>query len=158
MKAVQPIRDLRKIEEMKLELKKSGTRDYLLFVFGINIGLRISDIIKLRVRDIANTDKSTKTHITIIEGKTKKVKVFKMNTVLAEELKQYVMYMQPEDYLFKSRKGNNNPISRVQAYRILTDTASKIGLSELGTHSLRKTFRLPFLSTNKRCCNVATVV
>ena len=46
MNFVQPIRDKRKIEEMKEELKKNGTRDYLLFVFGINVGLRISDIIK----------------------------------------------------------------------------------------------------------------
>lgn len=36
MKIVQPIRDKNKIKEMKIELKKKGTRDYLLFVTGIN--------------------------------------------------------------------------------------------------------------------------
>ena len=52
MKIVQPIRDKNKIQEMKIELRKKGTRDYLLFVTGINTGLRISDIIKLKVSDV----------------------------------------------------------------------------------------------------------
>ena len=149
MNYVQPIRDLNKIDEMKSELKKNGTRDYLLFLFGINIGLRISDIIKLRVRDVVNADMSIKTHITIIEEKTNKVKVFKINSTLTDELKQYVQHMQPDEYMFKSRKGTNRPISRVQAYRILTDTANKIGLTDVGTHSLRKTFGYHFYQKTK---------
>lgn len=36
MNYVQPIRDKRKIQEMKTELKKQGTRNYLLFIVGIN--------------------------------------------------------------------------------------------------------------------------
>ena len=36
MKIVQPIRDRNKIQQMKIELRKKGTRDYLLFVTGIN--------------------------------------------------------------------------------------------------------------------------
>lgn len=36
MKIVQPIRDKNKIQEMKIELRKKGTRDYLLFVTGVN--------------------------------------------------------------------------------------------------------------------------
>ena len=149
MKAVQPIRSLDKIAEMKSELRKSGTRDYLLFTFGINIGLRISDIIKLRVRDIVNEDMSIKTHITIIEEKTNKVKVFKINPTLSEELKQYVQHMKLDDYIFKSRKGTNRPISRVQAYRILSDTANKIGIDDVGTHTLRKTFGYHFYQKTK---------
>ncbi len=41
MNFVQPIRDKEKLEEMKEELKKSGTRNYLLFYTGINTGLRV---------------------------------------------------------------------------------------------------------------------
>ncbi len=36
MNFVQPIRDKNKLEEMKEELKKRGTRDYILFYTGIN--------------------------------------------------------------------------------------------------------------------------
>ena len=52
MNYVQPIRSKEKIQQMKEILKKNGTRDYLLFTFGINVGLRISDIIKLQVKDL----------------------------------------------------------------------------------------------------------
>src|SRR5690606_31071099 len=46
-----------------------------------------------------------------------------------------------DDYIFQSRKGDNKPISRVQAYRILNDAAKRAGLDDLaiGTHTLRKT-------------------
>jgi integrase len=42
--------------------------------------------------------------------------------------------------LIASRKGKNQPITRVQAYRILNDTAAWLNLSEIGTHTMRKTF------------------
>jgi len=47
----------------------------------------------------------------------------------------------PERFLFSSRKGNNRPISRVQAYRIINEACriAKIKGS-IGTHTLRKTF------------------
>lgn len=149
MKLVQPIRDLEKIEEMKLELMKTGTRNYLLFSLGINVGLRISDILVLQVKDVLNADKTIKPHIDIIEDKTDKPKKFKINAIVGEELKQFVKDMQPNEYIFKSRKGSNRPISRVQAYRILNETASKIGLDEIGTHTLRKTFGYHFYQRTK---------
>lgn len=140
MNFVQPIRDKRKIEEMKEELKKNGTRDYLLFVFGINVGLRISDIIKLKVKDVLNYDKTIKSHVEIIEKKTKKRKRFKINTSLSEEIYQYVKNMDFEDYIFKSRNGKNQNITRVRSYVILNMAGEKCGLDEIGTHTLRKTF------------------
>lgn len=148
MKYVQPIRDLAKIEEMKSELRKNGTRDYLLFSLGINSGLRISDIIKLQVKDVVNPDKTIKMHIDIVEKKTNKSKRFKINASLGEEIRQYVKYMQPDDFLFQSRKGTK-PITRVQAYRILNDAANRVGLAEIGTHTLRKTFGYHFYKQTK---------
>ena len=68
------------------------------------------------------------------------VKRFKINAVLGEEIRQYVKNMLSDEYIFKSRKSSNKPITRVQAYRILSETATKIGLDEIGTHTLRKTF------------------
>ena len=71
MNYVQPIREKKKIQEMKAELKKQGTRNYLLFTTGINTGLRISHIIKLKVQDVINYDRTPKTHIDLIEEKKK---------------------------------------------------------------------------------------
>ena len=149
MKTVQPIRDKNKIDEMKTELKKQGTRDYLLFLLGINTGLRISDIIKLQVLDVLNEDRTPKTHITITEKKTGKLKKFKINDSLSREIIEYTKSMEMNDYLFTSRKGINKPITRIQAYRILNTVAKKIGLEEIGTHTLRKTFGYHFYKRNK---------
>ena len=140
MKIVQPIRDKNKIQ--KIELKKKGTRDYLLFITGINTGLRISDIIKLKVADVLDDDRTVKSHITIIEQKTSKRKRFKINDTLSREFADYCKNLDMTDYLFKSRKGQNEHITRVQAYRLLNTVAEKIGLEEIGTHTLRKTFRI----------------
>lgn len=144
MEFVQPIRDKSKIEDMKRELLKNGTRDYLLFYTGINTGLRISDILELKVKDVKD-----KTHISITEGKTKKPKRFKINNGLKDELEKYIIGMNVDDYLFFSKKGNNKPITRVQAYRILNSAAQRIGLDEIGTHTLRKTFGYHFYQKTK---------
>ena len=158
MKIVQPIRDKNKIKEMKIELKKKGTRDYLLFVTGINTGLRISDIIKLKVSDVLNEDRTVKSHISIIEEKTKKRKKFKINDTLSREFAEYCKNLNMTDYLFSSRKGKNRPITRIQSYRLLNAVALSIGLEEIGTHTLRKTFRLSFLQKNKRCSNATEII
>ena len=71
MKYVQPIRDKNKIEEIKSYLKENGSRDLLIFTMGINTGLRISDLLKLKVIDVRN-----KSHVEIKEQKTGKIKRF----------------------------------------------------------------------------------
>lgn len=53
MEFVQPIRSLKQIETIKKLLKQQSLRDYCLFVLGINSGLRISDLLKLRISDVA---------------------------------------------------------------------------------------------------------
>lgn len=65
MKFVEPIRDKRKIELVKVILKKNGFRNYMLFLMGINSGLRISDILKLKVSDVRG-----KRYIEVKEQKT----------------------------------------------------------------------------------------
>ena len=57
MEFVQPIRNLKQIETIKKLLKSQNLRDYCLFVLGINSGLRISDLLKLRILDIAEKGK-----------------------------------------------------------------------------------------------------
>lgn len=134
MKEVQPIRDRDKIDQMKQELLKISYRDYFLFLMGINTGLRISDLLNLKVKDVRD-----KTYITIKEKKTDKTKRFRINYELMQEIEKYIQNMDDEDYLFKSKR-SNKPIQRVQAYKIINSVAKKIGLDDIGTHTLRKTF------------------
>lgn len=134
MKFVQPIRDKKTLDDFKRELLKKSYRDYMMFTIGINTGLRISDLLKLKVVDVKD-----KTHISVIEGKTGKHKRFLINDMLRLEINKYIKGMKSEEYLFKSRKGDK-PISRVQAYRILNEVAANLGIEEIGTHSMRKIF------------------
>ena len=144
MEIVQPIRDKEKIEDMKRELLKSGYKNFLMFVIGINTGLRIGDILELKVKDLRD-----KTHIKIIEQKTGKIKRFLINSSLKQETDKFIKGMEEEEYLFQSRKGKDKPISRVQAYRILNSAGAKVGLKEIGTHTLRKTFGYWHYKQNK---------
>jgi integrase len=140
MNAVQPIRDREKLEELKEELKKNGIRNFLLFYTGINSGMRVSDVVKLKVDDVKNSNGGMKPYITIIEKKTKKVKRFPLCNGLLIEMEKYTKNMKMGDFLFKSRKGLNKPITTTQAYRIIKNASEKVGLKEIGTHTMRKTF------------------
>lgn len=135
MKLVQPIRDMDMVQAMKNELLRTGYRNYMLFNIGINTGLRVSDILNLKVCDVKE-----RRHIIIKEQKTGKSKRFLINLNLKNDLDQYIYGMNEYEFLFKSQKGCNNPISRVQAYRILNEAARNVGLAEVGTHTMRKTF------------------
>lgn len=147
MNTVQPIRDREKLNELKEELKRNGTRDYLLFYTGLNSGMRVSDVVNLNVNDVRNQDGTMKQHITVIEKKTGKQKRFPLCNGLLAEMEKYTKHMKEGEYLFKSRKGINRPITTTQAYRIIVNAAKIVGLEEIGTHTMRKTFRLFPLST-----------
>ena len=140
MNSVEPIRDREKLEEMKEELKKNGTRDYLMFLTGINSGMRVSDIVKLNVNDVRNPNGTMKEHISVIEKKTKKLKKFPLCNSLLVEIEKYIKNMEQDEFLFKSRKGKNKPITTTQAYTIIVNAGEKIGLTNIGTHTMRKTF------------------
>lgn len=134
MNSVHAIRNKQKIEEFKSALRKRSYRDYMLFVLGINTGFRIQDILNLRVGKVKNS------HINIVEGKTKKQKSVLIQKPLREALDEYITGMSDNDYLFPSQKGKVNPISRVQAYRMLNKVAASLGLEIIGCHTLRKTY------------------
>lgn len=140
MNSVEPIRDREKLEEMKEELKKNGTRDYLMFLTGLNSGMRVSDVVRLNRDDIRNEDNSMKDYITIVEQKTNKIKKFPLCNNLREEMEKYTRNMNKGEYLFKSRKGKNKPITTTQAYRIIVNAGEKVGIKNIGTHTMRKSF------------------
>jgi len=145
MKYVQPIREMDLIEKLKVIFKKQNYRNYFLFIFGINSGLRISDILRLKVSDVRN-----KTHVVIIEKKTGKEKRFKLNTNLQTEVKEYISNMSNDEYLFTPVNGKSKkPISREMAWIILNKAAKELGLEEIGTHTLRKTFGYHFYQKTK---------
>lgn len=142
MELVQPIRDKKKIDDMKKILKANNPRDYCLFVMGINSGLRISDLLKLKIEDVVTNGK-IKERIILREQKTNKTKDFPIGTASSKAIKEYLEIRNeysPEEYLFKSRKGEA-AISRGHAWRVISSAAESVGITDsIGTHTMRKTF------------------
>lgn len=142
MEFVQPLRDRRHIDRMKKVLRSESMRDYVLFVLGINSGLRVSDLLALKVEDVQDGKGAVKDRVTLREKKTGKAKDFPISSTAAKALSEYLASesFSPDDALFPSKKGRK-PLSRVQAYRILNEAARVVGIKDrVGTHTLRKTF------------------
>ncbi|OUN01122.1 MAG: integrase [Paenibacillaceae bacterium ZCTH02-B3] len=142
--AVEPIRDLSKIREVKNYLRQRSYRDYFLFTFGINSGLRISDILPLRVKDVRGVK-----YLRIKEKKTGNIRRVIITNALKREIEFYTAGMADSDYLFPSKRGNK-PISRMQAWHIINNAAQACGIDgPIGTHTLRKTFGYHFYQQTK---------
>ena len=77
MNTVEPIRDINTVMDIADYLKSKNERDYVMFMFGIYTGLRISDILQFRVRDVKGKDA-----IYLREKKTGKEKRFPLNDQL----------------------------------------------------------------------------
>lgn len=135
MNSVEPIKDMDLVHDIADYLKGRSERDYMMFLMGIYSGLRISDILKLRVRDVKGKDR-----ITIREKKTGKEKRFPINAYLKKRLEDYTDGKADYEYLFASRQGKNAPLTRQQAYNIMSKAGQEFGLDHIGTHTLRKTF------------------
>lgn len=135
IKDVQPIRTVDQLNDMKWSLKKwCGERDYILFLLGINTGLRVTDLLKLKISDIEGKKK-----LVVKEGKTQKKRDIHLTNIY-EELNTYIKTLKGTEWLFPSRKGDK-PISRIQAYRQLNKASEMVDIPDgIGTHTMRKTF------------------
>lgn len=140
MRYVQPIKDKETLQDFKDYFQATNERNYIMFLCGIGFGLRISDVLKLKVKDVYK-----KSSLKIEEEKTGKYKSIVISYELKRALNEYCKGKKPNDYLFASRSrtetGRQKPIDRSQAYRILRKAAKEIGYTgDIGTHTLRKTF------------------
>lgn len=149
MNFVEPIRDKDDIQAMKDYLKEWNERNYILFLLGINSGLRISDIVQLRVKDVQGWYIKTK------EIKTGKPLKRKMTPVLKREIREYIKGKPLHHYLFQSRNGKNKPMTRVNAYYIIRLAAEDLGIDNVGTHTMRKTFGYHYYNKTK---DIATLM
>lgn len=150
MSTTQPIKDKAELERFKnYYLERENERNYLLVTIGLNTALRISDILKLKWKDVYNISKKKyKTHINVQEQKTGKQNMVAMNISVKKALQKLVKSefgkeknIQPEMYIFRSSRSENTALSRTQAFRIIKEAAKGIGLEEhISCHSLRKTF------------------
>jgi integrase len=137
---VEPIKDKRLIERFLTQLRGTNYRNWILAKTQLNTGLRISDVVSINTSDIFTDTMRFKDYLVIKEKKTGKEKKIRLNEELRKAIKEYVRGndLNVGDYLFQSRKGENNYISTTQAYRILKEAADAVGIQNFGTHSCRK--------------------
>ena len=134
MNFVEPIRDADVFHDIQASLLKTKPRNYVLVMTGTYSGLRISDILKLKVKDVRN-----KKYIDVKEKKTNKRNIIEINPLLRKVYKDYTVDMDDEEYLFR-KSYINKPITREQAWKIMKEIGEEFGVENLGTHTLRKTF------------------
>ena len=137
----------KRISEAPDENKRQiAARNKMLFLIGINIGIRASDLCGLKYSFFMNEDGTFKDSYSLQPKKTKKtgkfVKLYFNETVkkaITNYLEDYPME-NIDGYLFKSREGDGY-IEPKSLWRIIVNTAKDAGLkNNYGTHSLRKTF------------------
>jgi len=134
MNPTEPIKDLAVLEKLTQYLKKTHTRDYMLFRCMLFFALRTQDILRLKVGDVRG-----KYQFYFKEQKTAKGKTIEIHPDLLPEIEEYTKGMDDEEWLFPSQiKGR--AISREQAFRRLQKHGQASGMPSLSGHTLRKTF------------------
>ena len=142
--AVEPIRDQRKLAAVKSLLKSEAhPRDYLLFVLGVNFGLRIGDLLQLRVGDVLDRQYEVRQSFIIRESKTKKERRITINSSARDAIEFYfskVGFPESDAFLFKSLR-SDRALDSVQAWRMIKSWCNAVGVKDrVGTHTLRKTW------------------
>lgn len=126
--------------------KQIAARNKMLFLIGINVGLRASDLITLKWNFFLKDDMTFRDFYKIQPKKTRKTGKFvplyfneAVKKAVTDYIEQYPI-QDMDEYLFKSRKGDNH-ITEISLGRIIKDTAEEAGIDRnICSHTLRKTF------------------
>lgn len=137
----------KRISEASNENKRQiACRNKMLFLVGINLSLRASDLVNLKYDFFLKEDGTFKDFYSLQPKKTKKTKKFVklfFNETVKKAITDYSNQYPIKDmneYLFKSRKGDK-PITERGLWRIIVDATKEAGIDKnVGSHTLRKTF------------------
>lgn len=153
--AAEPIKNMEDISRIsKYLIRNNRYRDNMLFIVGINFGLRASDLRMLRFSNLINDNFTFKDSFAVFEKKTRNTRKKKKNryiTINEAVMDAVTLYLQNtdgvclSDYMFRSASNNggrkNEPISIKSIDRILKNIAEELSLNiKMSTHTLRKTF------------------
>ena len=153
--AAEPIKSMDDIMRISRYLiANERYRDNMLFIVGINFGLRVSDLRMLRFGNLINDNCTFRSTFPVFERKTrntrkhKKNRYITINTAVVEAVTLYLEHtpgIKLSDYMFRSEASNsgdvNEPLSRKSVDRILKCIADELDLNmRVSTHTLRKTW------------------
>ena len=108
-------------------------RNVLLWALGITTGLRISDLLNLRLSEFLTPENKVAKAITVKESKTGKGRTIPVAPIVERAINDYRESLEDGDRLFR--------ITREQARRLIKRWCDDCGLKgRYGTHTMRKTF------------------
>ena len=156
-KAAEPIKDKEDIRRISEYLVEQGRyRDNMLFIVGINVGLRVSDLIELRFSDFIDADGKYKTEFDVFEHKTRRSRksaknrrigineavIWAIDEYLNSEARQGKT-KKINDFLFPASRSDTatGHINRKTVDLLLKGIVKDLGIQvKVSTHTLRKTF------------------
>lgn len=154
IRGVEPIRSLEELERMKSALKDISYRDYMIFLFGINTGLRVGDILELTAGEVRG-----KEVVRIRERKTGKVREIDIYNGFYTELNEYCRNISDDMPLFPSRRNKKVAVDSVRYYRVMIKAGEQAGIkSKIGTHSMRKSWGYHFYKQTKDVAMVQEIL
>ena len=150
----EPIKSLEEIQAVSDYLiAQKRYRDNMLFVCGINFGLRVSDLLQLTFGRLIDDSFCFRTTFPILEIKTRNTRKVQKNryvTINDAVVEAVTLYLEHtpgrklSDYMFRSESNrctSNVPMSRMTVDRIMKSIKEEVGIAaKLSSHSLRKTF------------------
>ena len=138
------------------KLAKDGNyKISLLIALGCFTGLRISDILALRWKQILNTSE-----FTVIEKKTSKVRTIRINAQLGQHIKECYERIKPIGInapILVSQKGTVFTIQRINVILKEVKKKYKLKIKNFSCHSLRKTFGRQVYNMNSENSELALV-
>lgn len=148
MKGARPLTPYEIVAVSQSFRGKYAVRDKCLFLLGINIGARVSELTALQVGDVWHYSRPVDV-LTLrketVKGKKESYSI-PLNATAKAVIAEMIQWKQaqgedisPSAFLFASRKGKGR-LSRVQVHRILKEAYERAFLTgNVTTHSMRKT-------------------
>jgi len=150
---IKSIADITRISEYLIQNRRY--RDNMLFILGINFGLRVSDLRELRFCDLleeAPGGYAFKQSFPVLEQKTKNTRKVQrnrsitINKAVRDAVELYLRHVNTpprlDDFLFVSESNRaKGALSRMSVDRIIKGIGTDLNLPyKMATHTLRKTF------------------
>lgn len=142
---MDPVRSYTEFKNIQDYFLQNGKISYyVLWTVGTCMGLRVSDIVTLKWKNVLNDDMSFKERVKLYEQKTGKAQ----DCLITEAMRQAFTvllnskrwHVRSEGYIFPGQN-HKDPLSPKSCYRLIREAAVAMNVrGNIGTHSMRETF------------------
>lgn len=140
-----PIRSYQEFHAIQEYFLNAGKiRDWAMWTIGVSLGVRISDLLNLKIGSIIDENRNFRQRVLILEQKTSKINNCLITEAVVDAAKKYFDAIKwnftLDDYLFPSAK-TKGKMYEEYGWKILSDAGKALKLDiNIGSHTMRKTF------------------